>query len=349
LTQPDGSNLGDIVGANDVDKRPLWTLAHRFFANCDRIEQGNAKDAQADELAWKQETVRVGEDRACLDRAGLRIDSRSGRIELASMRVEAAIAEIQLHRQVFVIDRFCAPFIEVAVGLSLLIGERKIHIGRILRRDRRQERLLGLDQRADRRRVQSCEACDRRPDVRVSEVQFGVGDFGLRSLDRGAGLIAGRERVFTLLFRCDVTTREFLHADIVVFRLAERRLCLIELGLGSGERHLVRRGVDLEKKLPLRDLVAFFEVSLEQQAADQRTHFHVPDPHNSAGILNRQRHLRCLRGYDANFRRRSCGALVCGEVPGDPRPAESSDIGACCNRDQNSDNGNVSLSHQPPS
>src|SRR5262249_41980038 len=123
LTQSDWSNLGDIVGANDVDKGPLWTLAHRFFANCDRIEQRDAKDTQADELAWEQQALRIGKDHACLDRAGLRIDARSGRVKLAPMRVEAAIAERQLNRQVFIIDRLCAPFIEVAEGLPFLIRE----------------------------------------------------------------------------------------------------------------------------------------------------------------------------------------------------------------------------------
>src|SRR5215204_175649 len=114
LTQSDGPNFSDVIDANDVDKRSLRALAYCFFCNCNRVEQGDAKDAQADELAWKQEAVRIWEDHAPLDGARVRIDSRSGRIDPASMSVWAAIAVLQLDRHVFLGYRFCPPFVELA-------------------------------------------------------------------------------------------------------------------------------------------------------------------------------------------------------------------------------------------
>ena len=165
-------------------------------------------------------------------------------------------------------------------------------------------------------------------------------------MDGGARLIAGRERVFTLFFGCDLATREFLDAGKVLFRLAECCLRLIQLGLGAVERHLIRGGIDLEKKLPLRDLVALFEASLQQQATYQRTHLDVADTHDAAGILYRQWHLGC----SARTTPTSGGggvAVFRGQVLGDPGPAESGDIGARSERDHRRLNGNVSFFHQP--
>lgn len=112
----------------------------------------------ADELPGNQSSVRVRKDCTGLDGPGLQIHSLGCGVDLAGVRVDGAVAVVQLDREIFRHDRFCAPLVQLAEILRFRVGEREHDVGGVEPGDRGEQRLLRLDERSHRRGLQGRDA-----------------------------------------------------------------------------------------------------------------------------------------------------------------------------------------------
>ena len=139
-----------------------------------------------------------------------------------------------------------------------------------LRDDDEAGRVGGRDDVADVHRTEADDTRDGSGDLRVFQLETGVGDGTLVDLDRafelghlGAGGI-------------ELLTRDGLGGVLVTleveFGIGERGAITGELAFGLGQRNIERTRVDVGERIPGLHGLAFGEIKLHQLAADARTY-----------------------------------------------------------------------------
>ena len=170
-----------------------------------------------------------------------------------------------------------------------LLAQAEVHVHRIDRVDRRQQRLVGRDEPADLELRTAERAVDRRVELGVAEVEFGGLERGARSLDRGPVGVALGDRGIKLLLADGVNRRQRLNAREIALRLVERRLRLRERRLGLRQRRLVRLRINREQQLALAHRRAFLRDLAFEQTADARANFDRVQRFRLGDVVDRDR------------------------------------------------------------
>ncbi len=106
--------------------------------------------AHPHELAGQQDALRVREQGADLNRAGLRVDPFGDYVNPARLGIDGATALAQLDREVALGDRCDAPLVQRPECLPRLVREGEADIGEVELGDGGAYCLLRQDQRANR-------------------------------------------------------------------------------------------------------------------------------------------------------------------------------------------------------
>ena len=304
-------------------KAPLWSI----WMACCGISQRGLRLADlgdhGDELAVHENAVGIGEHRANLHGVGSLVDRHIDEIDLAGMRVSAAVGKPDVDDRV---HRIGLPLLADLEHLALRDGEG--HVDGVLPDDGRQRAGRGSDEVADRNRCPSDPTRQRSANFGVAELQLRLLQRSLlaRQLASSIALLSGHH--IQSLLRARLTLdKGGLPLDLYVCEL-QRRLRLLNAGIDLVDGGLVGRLLDDEQQVALLDVLAFVEQALLEEALHTRAQLHLVLRLHAPGEGQGRPDLILGDGDDGNRRRRRLGggflaAIVAGCQKQHQRKAQS--------------------------
>src|SRR5260370_21538019 len=155
-----------------------------------------------------------------------------------------------------------------ADGIEVAHAHRKQHVDRILADDGRQHAARRVDEIADGESVPADAAVDRRPDVGVIEIGFGLRQRRLHLQDLAFGAVERRLVLVDLALRTELTLRQVDGAVILELGIGQLGLGNREISLGLLDLRLELHLLDLVEQVARLDVLTLFAQDFFQEALD---------------------------------------------------------------------------------